>query len=164
MQRVTGGKALTETGRGRIRAAVGLPKWVSRRRRQPGGGGLAAGAMGYLPQGDCGKIRPNPSTSAVPLRWARGFGHRINQKRVAADAKGDGWQGAERNRPRPNPRRRRFTKMGLDAPPASRRWRPGRGELWGIFPKAIAEKSARYPHVNLINELYARARERSINR
>src|SRR5271156_965521 len=80
MQRVRCGKALTETGRGRIRAAVGLPKWVSRRRRQPGGGGLAAGAMGYLPQGDCGKIRPNPLTSAVPLTWARGFGHRIKQK------------------------------------------------------------------------------------
>src|SRR5271154_24383 len=94
MQRVTGGKALSETGRGRIRAAVGLPKWVSIRRRQTGGGGLAAGAMGYLPQGDCGKIRPNPLTSAVPLTWARGFGHRINQKRVAADAKGDRWQGA----------------------------------------------------------------------
>src|SRR5271170_5830444 len=65
MQRVTGGKALTETGRGRIRAAVGLPKWVSIRRRQTGGGGLAAGAMGYLPQGDCGKIRPNPPTITI---------------------------------------------------------------------------------------------------
>src|SRR5271156_6959465 len=118
MQRVTGGKALTETGRGRIRAAVGLPKWVSRRRRQPGGGGLAAGAMGYLPQGDCGKIRPNPLTSAVPLTWARGFGHRINQNPVAADAKGDGWQGADRNWPRPNPGGRRVGKVGRARRPA----------------------------------------------
>src|SRR5271155_3276324 len=143
MQRVTGGKALSETGRGRIRAAVGLPKWVSIRRRP--GGGLAAGAIGYLPQGDCGKIRPNPLTSAVPLRWARGFGHRINQNPVAADAKGDGWQGAERNRPRQNPRRRRFTKMGLDPPPASRRWRPGRGSYRVSSPRRLRKNPPQPP-------------------
>src|SRR5580698_7175525 len=126
MQRVMGGKALTETGRRRIRAAVDLSEWVSMRRRPAGGGGLTwpRGAIGYLPQGHCEKIRPNPSTSAVPLTCARGFGHRINRNVVAADAKGDGWQGADRNRPPPNPRRRRFIGMGLDAPPASRRWRP----------------------------------------
>src|SRR5271155_1696895 len=71
MQRVRCGKALTETGRGRIRAAVGLPKWVSIRRRQTGGGGLAAGAMGYLPQGDCGKIRPNPPTITILTNLTR---------------------------------------------------------------------------------------------
>ena len=71
MQRVTGGKALSETGRGRIRAAVGLPKWVAIRRRQTGGGGLAAGAMGYLPQGDCGKIRPNLPTITILTNLTR---------------------------------------------------------------------------------------------
>src|SRR5271155_5994065 len=121
MQRVTGGKALSETGRG----------------RPGGGGGLAAGAIGSLPQGDCGKIRPNPLTSAVPLTWARGFGHRINQNPVAADAKGEVWQGADRNWPRPNPRRRRFTKMGLDPPPANRRWRPGRGSYGVSSPRRL---------------------------
>src|SRR5271169_4666274 len=74
MQRVTGGKALSETGRGRIRAAVGLPKWVSMRRRQTGGGGLAAGAIGYLPQGDCGKIRPNLPTLTLLTSYTRARG------------------------------------------------------------------------------------------
>src|SRR5271170_1474937 len=160
MQRVTGGKALTETGRGRIRAAVGLPKWVSIRRRQTGGGGLAAGAMGYLPQGDCGKIRPNPLTSAVPLTWARGFGHRINQKRVAADAKSDGWQGAERNWPRPNPRRRRFTKMGRDPPPANRRWRPGRGSYRVSSPRRLRKNPPQPPTITILTNL-TRARDLS---
>src|SRR5580658_1880763 len=91
-------------------------------RRRPAGGGRLTwprGAMGYLPQGHFGLIRPNPSTSAVPLTWAPGFGHRIKRKRVAADAKGDGWQGADRNGPRPNPRRRRFIEMDRDAPPGA---------------------------------------------
>src|SRR5271155_5070539 len=121
--------------------------------------------MGYLPQGDCGKIRPNPLTSAVPLTWARGFGHRINQNPVAADAKGDGWQGADRNWPPPNPRRRRFTKMGRDPPPGKPAVAAWPRELSGIFPKAIAEKSAPTTLITILVTLTgARARERSINR
>src|ERR1700722_10159390 len=58
--------------------------------RPAGGGGLTwpRGAMGYLPQGHFGLIRPNPSTSAVPLTCARGFGHRIKRNSLAARCKG----------------------------------------------------------------------------
>ena len=64
-------------------------------RRPTGGGGLTwpRGAMGYLPPKRPAQKPPQPlNLSCHPHAPARGFGH----DRVAAAAKGDGWQGADR--------------------------------------------------------------------
>src|ERR1700722_19289730 len=84
MQRVIGGQALTETA-----AAESAPPSIYRKgsRCAAGNRQWPRGAIGYLPQGHFEKTRPVPSTSAVPLTCARGFGHRIKRNSLAADAK-----------------------------------------------------------------------------
>jgi len=74
MQRVRGGKALSETGRGRIRAAVDLSQWVSMRRRQTGGGDLAAGSYRVSSPRRLRKNPPQPpnNLTAQPYTRARG--------------------------------------------------------------------------------------------
>src|SRR3984957_3684081 len=67
--------------------------------------------MGYLPQGHFGLIRPNPSTSAVSLTWAPRFRPPNKTKSRRGRCKGDGWEGADRNRPPPSPRRRRLIRI-----------------------------------------------------
>jgi hypothetical protein len=71
MQRGMGGKALTETGRRRIRAAVDLSKWVSMRRRQTWRPDLAAGSYGVSSPRPFRKYPPQPLTITILTNLTR---------------------------------------------------------------------------------------------
>src|SRR5271156_96262 len=101
-------------------------------RGQPAAGPGRGELWGIFPKAIV-KNPPQPLNLCCPPDVGARFRPPNKTKSVAADAKGDGWQGADRNWPLPNPRRRRLITMGLDARPAGGRTWP-RGAM-GYLPQ-----------------------------